>query len=50
MEHHSNIVPWQMVCEQTGATLRVVPIDERGELRMDEFDAPADRRARGSSR
>ena len=38
MEHHSNIVPWQLVCEQTGATLRVVPIDERGDLRMDEFD------------
>jgi cysteine desulfurase/selenocysteine lyase len=38
MEHHSNIVPWQIVCEQTGATLRAVPIDERGELRMDEFD------------
>jgi cysteine desulfurase/selenocysteine lyase len=37
MEHHSNIVPWQLVCEQTGATLRAVPIDERGELRMDEF-------------
>ena len=37
MEHHSNIVPWQLVCEQTGATLRVVPIDERGELRLDEF-------------
>jgi len=38
MEHHSNIVPWQLVCEQTGATLRVVPIDDRGELRMDEFE------------
>ena len=38
MEHHSNIVPWQLVCGQTGAVLRVVPIDERGELRMDEFD------------
>jgi cysteine desulfurase / selenocysteine lyase len=38
MEHHSNIVPWQIVCEQTGATLRAVPIDDRGELRMDEFD------------
>ena len=38
MEHHSNIVPWQLVCEQTGAALRVVPIDDRGELRMDEFD------------
>jgi cysteine desulfurase/selenocysteine lyase len=38
MEHHSNIVPWQLVCEQTGAVLRVAPIDDRGELRMDEFD------------
>jgi cysteine desulfurase/selenocysteine lyase len=38
MEHHSNIVPWQIVCEQTGATLRVVPIDDRGELSVDEFD------------
>ncbi len=39
MEHHANIVPWQMLCEQTGATLRVAPIDHRGELRMDEFHA-----------
>ncbi len=38
MEHHSNIVPWQMVCQQTGATLRVAPIDDRGELRLDEFE------------
>jgi cysteine desulfurase/selenocysteine lyase len=38
MEHHSNIVPWQLVCEQTGASLRVVPIDDRGELRLDEFE------------
>jgi cysteine desulfurase/selenocysteine lyase len=38
MEHHSNIVPWQLVCEQTGATLRVVPIDDRGELQLDELD------------
>jgi len=37
MEHHSNIVPWQMVCEATGAKLVVVPVDERGELRMDEL-------------
>lgn len=37
MEHHSNIVPWQLVCEQTGAQLRVVPINDRGELMMDEF-------------
>ncbi|NRA01502.1 MAG: cysteine desulfurase [Myxococcales bacterium] len=37
MEHHSNIVPWQMVCEQTGARLRVAPIDDRGVLDLDEF-------------
>ncbi|MDH3768204.1 MAG: aminotransferase class V-fold PLP-dependent enzyme, partial [Gammaproteobacteria bacterium] len=37
MEHHSNIVPWQMACEQTGATLRVAPIDQHGQLRMDAF-------------
>ena len=38
LEHHSNIVPWQLVCEQTGARLRVVPISDRGELDLDEFD------------
>ena len=38
MEHHSNIVPWQMVCEQTGAVLKVVPIDDRGQLEMDKLD------------
>lgn len=38
MEHHSNIVPWQLVCEQTGATLRVAEINERGELLLDEFE------------
>jgi len=37
MEHHSNIVPWQMVCEQTGAVLKVVPINDLGELEMDRF-------------
>ncbi len=37
MEHHSNIVPWQIVCEQTGAKLKVVPISDRGELEMDRF-------------
>lgn len=37
MEHHSNIVPWQMVCQQTGAVLKVVPVDDRGVLRMDQF-------------
>lgn len=37
LEHHSNIVPWQILCEDRGATLQVVPFNERGELRMDEF-------------
>jgi cysteine desulfurase / selenocysteine lyase len=37
MEHHSNIVPWQMLCEEKDATLRVLPINERGELRMEEL-------------
>ena len=37
MEHHSNIVPWQMLCEESGATLRVIPMNERGELLMDEY-------------
>jgi cysteine desulfurase/selenocysteine lyase len=37
MEHHSNIVPWQMVCEQTGAVLKVVPISDKGELEMERF-------------
>jgi cysteine desulfurase / selenocysteine lyase len=37
LEHHSNIVPWQLVCEQTGATLRVVPINDAGELDLDQF-------------
>jgi cysteine desulfurase/selenocysteine lyase len=38
MEHHSNIVPWQLVCEATGATLKVAPIDDRGELLVEEYD------------
>jgi len=37
MEHHSNIVPWQILCEQTGAVLRVVPINDDGELLLDEY-------------
>ncbi|MFC1777973.1 aminotransferase class V-fold PLP-dependent enzyme [Pseudomonadota bacterium] len=35
MEHHSNIVPWQLLCEETGAVLKVVPMNQRGELEMD---------------
>ena len=38
MEHHSNIVPWQMLCEEKGSVLRVVPIDDAGELLMDEYE------------
>lgn len=38
MEHHSNIVPWQMLCERTGAILRVIPMSEEGELLMDVYD------------
>ena len=38
MEHHSNIVPWQMLCEEKGARLRVGPINDRGELILDEFE------------
>ena len=38
MEHHSNIVPWQMLCEQTGALLKVVPISRTGELLMEDFN------------
>ena len=37
MEHHSNIVPWQMLCERKGARLKVVPISDEGTLRMDEY-------------
>jgi len=38
MEHHSNIVPWQMVAEDRGATIRVIPMNERGELIIDEYE------------
>ena len=39
LEHHANIVPWQMLCEQSGAKLRVAPINARGEIEMDKFEA-----------
>lgn len=38
MEHHSNIVPWQMLCERTGAKLRVIPMNQKGELIIEEFE------------
>ncbi len=38
LEHHSNIVPWQMLCEKTGAVLKVIPMNQKGELVVSEFD------------
>ena len=37
MEHHSNIVPWQMICEEKGASLKVIPVNEKGEIIIDEY-------------
>lgn len=39
MEHHANIVPWQMLCEEKGAKLRVIPMNDAGELIIDEYEA-----------
>lgn len=38
MEHHSNIVPWQILCEEKGAILKIIPINDEGELQMDEYE------------
>jgi cysteine desulfurase/selenocysteine lyase len=46
MEHHSNIVPWQLLCEERGAHLRVVPITDEGELRLDEYERLLSKRTR----
>jgi cysteine desulfurase/selenocysteine lyase len=46
MEHHSNIVPWQLVCEQTGAALKVVPIDDAGALDTDAYERLLNERTR----
>ena len=46
MEHHSNIVPWQIMCEARGATLRVAPIDDRGDLILEELEARIGSRTR----
>lgn len=42
LEHHSNIIPWQMMCEDRGATLKVIPINDRGELMMDAYEKMLD--------
>src|ERR671932_451120 len=39
MEHHANIVPWQMLCQEKGATLRVIPMNDAGELLLDEYES-----------
>lgn len=46
LEHHSNIVPWQLLCERTGAELRVLPFDDEGELRYDLLPSLVDKRTR----
>ncbi|HXE52475.1 MAG TPA: SufS family cysteine desulfurase [Tepidisphaeraceae bacterium] len=46
MEHHSNIVPWQLVAEQTGAVIRVIPMNDAGELLMDEYERLLNNRTR----
>ena len=46
LEHHSNIVPWQLLCEQTGAVLKVAPINERGEVEPAAFEAKLSSRTR----
>ncbi len=46
LEHHSNIVPWQILCEETDAKLRVIPMNVRGELLMDEFERMLSERTR----
>ena len=46
MEHHANIVPWQMLCEEKGAKLRVIPMNDAGELILDEYDTLLNERTR----
>src|ERR671914_1747226 len=46
MEHHDNIVPWQMLCEEKGARLRVIPMNDAGELILDEYDTLLNERTR----
>jgi cysteine desulfurase/selenocysteine lyase len=46
MEHHSNIVPWQLICEQRGASLRILPINDNGELLIDKFSKLANEKTK----
>jgi len=45
-EHHSNIVPWQLLCEQTGARIRVIPLNDAGELQLDEYEKLLNKRTK----
>ena len=46
LEHHANIVPWQMLCAETGAILKVAPVDDKGQVRLDEYEKLLSRRTR----
>lgn len=46
LEHHANIVPWQMLCAETGAKLRVAPVDDRGDVILEEYERLMSRRTR----
>lgn len=46
LEHHSNIVPWQMICEEREAVLRVIPVNDKGELLLDEYEKLLNERTR----
>jgi cysteine desulfurase/selenocysteine lyase len=46
LEHHANIVPWQLIAQQTGAVLKVIPVDESGQLRLDEYEKLFTRRTK----
>lgn len=46
MEHHSNIVPWQMICEERGAVLKVIPMDQQGVLKIDNLDVLLDEKVK----
>jgi cysteine desulfurase/selenocysteine lyase len=46
MEHHANLIPWQQICQQTGATLAIIPVNENGELILEKLDSLLDRNTR----
>ena len=46
LEHHANIVPWQLLCEETGAVLRVIPVDDQGQIQMEEYERMLSERTR----